>query len=84
MIFTNETFTTDIASIRFFSSMEAHVSAQVRLVVELLGADLTFIGLLPRMLAQVLLVQVVRGEPLAARVTFKGLVSRMKTFIMLG
>ena len=54
-IFPNETFTTNLTGERLLARVQAHVSSQVRLVVELFGTNLAFVWLVARMLGQVLL-----------------------------
>ena len=54
-IFTDETFAADLAGERFLACVQAHVPAQVRLVVELFGAHLTFVRFVSGMFSQVFL-----------------------------
>ena len=50
-----ETFATNITGERLLACVQAHVPPQVRLVVELLGANLAFVGLVSLMFGHVLL-----------------------------
>ena len=50
-----KTFSANITGERFFACVQAHVPPQVCLVVELLGANLTFVGLVSLMFGHVLL-----------------------------
>ena len=54
-IFPNETFTTNLTGERLLARVQAHVSPQVRLVVELLGTNLALVRLVTSVLGQVLL-----------------------------
>ncbi len=54
-ILTYETFATNITGKRLLARVQAHVPPQVRLVVELLGANLTFVWLVSLMFGHVLL-----------------------------
>ena len=56
-VLADETLSTHITRERFFAGVQAHVSPQVCLVVELLRADLTLVRLVPWMLRHVLLKQ---------------------------
>jgi hypothetical protein len=51
----NEALAAHVAGERLLSGVEAHVAAQVSLVVELFGADLALVGLVAGMLGQMLL-----------------------------
>ena len=54
-VFPNEPFAADITGERLLAGVEAHVPSKIRLVVELLGAHLTLVWLVARVLGQVLL-----------------------------
>ena len=50
-----KTFSAHVTGERFFTCVQAHVPPQVCFVVELLGANLTFVGLVSLMFGHVLL-----------------------------
>jgi len=54
-ILTDEAFATNLTGKRFFARVQAHMSPQVCLVVELLGANLAFVWLVSLMFGHVLL-----------------------------
>ena len=54
----DEALAADVAGEGFLSGVEAHMATQVSLVVELLGADLALVGLVPSLLGQVLLQEI--------------------------
>ena len=56
-VLSDETLSAHVARERFFAGVQAHVSSQVCLVVELLGAHLALVRLVPRVLCHVLLKQ---------------------------
>jgi len=51
----DESLAADVAGEGLLAGVEAHVPPQVSLVVELFGAHLTLVGLVPGMLGQVFL-----------------------------
>ena len=63
--------------------METHVPPEVRLVVELLWADLAFVRLVACVFAQVLKVEVFLRETLAAARTLERLVARVEALVVL-
>ena len=56
-VLSDETLSTHVTRKRFFAGVQAHVSSQVCLVVELLRAHLTLVRLVSRVLCHVLLKQ---------------------------
>ena len=54
-VLSDESLATNLATEGFLPSVQAHVSPQVRLVVELLGTNLALVRLVTSVLGQVLL-----------------------------
>lgn len=83
VVLPDETLTAIITGVRLFASVEAHVPSEVGLVVELLRTDLALVRLVAGVLLQVLRVQVLEGEPLAALIAFERLVAGVEALVML-
>ena len=54
-VFPDESLSADIAGERLLPCVQAHVTSKIRLVVELLGADLAFVGFITGMFSKMLL-----------------------------
>lgn len=83
MVLPDESLAASITGVRLFASVEAHVPSEVSFVVELLRTYLALVRLVTGVLLQVLRVQVLEGEPLAALIAFERLVARVEALVML-
>lgn len=83
VVLPDESLATIITGVRLFASVEAHVPPEVSFVVELLGAYFALVRLVTGVLLQVLRVQVLEGEPLAALIAFERLVTGVEALIVL-
>jgi len=78
-----ETFATNITGERLLACVQAHVPPQVRLVVELLGANLAFVGLVSLMFGHVLLIENLDWESFATLSTFERFLTIMEALVVL-
>lgn len=83
VVLPDESLATIITGVWLFASVEAHVPPEVSFVVELLRAYLALVRLVTGVLLQVLRVQVLEGEPLAALIAFERLVTGVEALIVL-
>lgn len=83
VIFSDESLSALITSIRLGSTVKTHVPSEICLVVELLGTQLTLEWLFPAMLRQMFLVRLIAGESFPAPVTLERLITRMECFVVL-
>lgn len=82
-VLTDEPLSADITGERLLAGVEAHVPSKVRLVIELLRTDLALVRLVSRVFGQVLLIQDLDWESLSALVAFEGLLSIVKSLVVL-
>lgn len=83
VVLPDESLAAIITGVRLFASVEAHVPPEVSFVVELLRTYLALVRLVAGVLLQVLRVQVLEGEPLAALIAFERLVAGVEALVML-
>lgn len=83
MVLSDESLAASITGVWLFASVEAHVPSEVSFVVELLRTYLALVRLVTSVLLQVLRVQVLEGEPLAALIAFERLVARVEALVVL-
>ena len=79
-----ETLAAGVTGVGLLASVQAHVPPEVRLVVELLGTKVALVRLVPGVLAVVLLVLGLAGEPLSATRAFERFVARVEGLVVLG
>lgn len=75
VVLSDEPFATLLTRERFFARVEAHVAAQISLMVKLLGADLTLVRLVSRMLALVVVKRKLVWETFATSSALEGLLA---------
>lgn len=83
VILPDESFRTNVATIRTHVGMQTCVPPQVRLMVESFRADFTLVWLVTGMLIRMRFKLFVVGETFAAPGTFERFVSAVKTLIVL-
>lgn len=84
VILADESLATLDARERLATGVQAHMSSQVRLVVECLRTLLALEWFFSRMLCYMLLVRCTAREPLAAPLTFERLIAAVECLVVLG
>ena len=84
VILADESFAAHLAHERFLSRVQTHVAAQVRLVIELFGAERALVRLVAGMFLLMLGEQFGVLEPFAAHVTLERLVAFVERVVVLG
>lgn len=83
VILPDETLAAIITGVGLFAGVQAHVPSEVRLVVELLRANLALVRFFAGVLLQMLGVEILEWKSLTALIAFERLVARVEALVVL-